>query len=219
MNSQTAYDRIVECAFMAGMRGDFPPTTAIEVAHVLVESGRINVFELTLNSTEALKSMQALKQLYGDSAVVGMGTVLDVDAAKRALDAGADFVVAPSFNPAVVEYALKQDVLVAPGIITPTEAVDAWSLGVKLLKIFPIGSLGVDYFKAVRAPLDHIKFMCNGGMNADNAVEFLKAGAVACGMANWLTGDGYMPLDMIARRAKLLRDGVSALRSHQHGKV
>jgi 2-dehydro-3-deoxyphosphogluconate aldolase/(4S)-4-hydroxy-2-oxoglutarate aldolase len=219
MNSQAAYDRIVETAFMAGMRGDFPPTTAVEVAHVLVESGGINVFELTLNSTRAIESMQAIKQLYGDRAVVGMGTVLDVDSARRVLDAGADFIVSPAFNPAVVEAALKRDILVAPGVITPTEAVNAWQMGVKLIKIFPIGTMGLEYFKAIRGPLDQIKFLCNGGMNDTNAVEFLKAGAVACGMAGWLTGDGHMALDVIARRAKLLRDKANALRTQQRERV
>ncbi len=213
MNSQTAYERIVDCAFMAGMRGDFTPTPAIEVAHVLVESGRINVFELTMNSPQALESMQAIKHIYGDEAVVGMGTVLDVDMARQALDAGADFVVAPSFSRAVVEYVMQRDILVAPGIMTPTEAVDAWSMGVKLLKLFPIGPLGLDYFKAIRGPLDHIKFMCNGGTDDSNSIDFLKAGAVACGMAGWLTGNGHTPLDVIARRAKLLRAGVTALRT------
>lgn len=215
MNSQQAYDRVVECAFMAGMRGDFPPTTAVEVAHTLVESGRINVFELTLNSPRAIEAMGAIKAVYGDNAVVGMGTVLDVEAARRVLDAGADFIVSPAFNPAVVELVMKHDILVAPGVITPTEAITAWQMGVKLIKIFPIGTLGVDYFKAIRGPLDEIKFICNGGMNDANAVEFLKAGAVACGMAAWLTGDGHMALDVIARRAKLLRDGVNALRGQR----
>ncbi|MBN8637013.1 MAG: bifunctional 4-hydroxy-2-oxoglutarate aldolase/2-dehydro-3-deoxy-phosphogluconate aldolase [Anaerolineae bacterium] len=213
MNSQTAYDRIAECAFMAGMRGSFVPTTAVEVAHVLVESGRINVFELTMNSPQAIEAMQAIKHIYGDNAVVGMGTVLDVEMARQVLDAGADFVVAPSFSRAVVEYVLQHDILVVPGVMTPTEAVDAWSTGVKLLKLFPSGPLGLDYFKALRGPLDHINFMCNGGTDDTNSFDFLKAGAVACGMAGWLTGNGSTPLDVIARRAKLLRDGVTALRT------
>ncbi|MBE2266932.1 MAG: bifunctional 4-hydroxy-2-oxoglutarate aldolase/2-dehydro-3-deoxy-phosphogluconate aldolase [Anaerolinea sp.] len=219
MDSQTAYDHIIRGALMAGMRGHFPPATAIEVAHVLLENGRINVFEMTMNSVDALEAMQAVKQVYGDSAVVGMGTVLDVEMARRALDAGADFVVAPSFNRAVCDLVHAAGVLMIPGVITPTEAVDAWATGAKLIKIFPIGNLGVDYFKTVRGPLDHIKFMCNGGMNEVNAAEFLKAGAVACGMANWLTGDGHMALDLIARRARVLRDNVDAARSGQRDRT
>src|SRR5690606_12322370 len=106
-------------------------------------------------------------------------------------------------------------VMVAPGVITPTEAVDAWSMGVKMLKIFPIGALGVEYFKAVRGPLDHIPFCCNGAMDDSNVGAFIKAGAVACGVGGWLTGDGTMPLEATARRAQTLRDIVDAARSNQ----
>jgi 2-dehydro-3-deoxyphosphogluconate aldolase / (4S)-4-hydroxy-2-oxoglutarate aldolase len=144
--------------------------------------------------------------------------VLDAETAQRALDAGADFVVAPSFNREMVDTVHRAGVLAIPGVITPTEAVDAWATGAKLIKIFPIGALGVDYFKAVRGPLDHIAFCCNGGMDDTNVGGFIKAGAAACGMAGWLTGDGTMPLETIARRAQTLRDIVDAARSGERVK-
>ena len=215
MDTQAAYNMIEAGGLMAGMRGNFPPATALEVTRVLSERGRINVFEFTMNSVQAIEAMQATKQAYGGDALVGMGTVLDEETAQRVIDAGADFVVAPSFNRAVVERVHAAGMLMIPGVITPTEAVDAWAMGAKILKIFPIGNLGVDYFKSVRAPLSHIKFMANGGMSEMNAGEFIKAGAVACGMANWLTGDGAMPLDLIGQRAQLLRNIVDAARSGQ----
>jgi len=213
MNAQTAYEFVERGAMMAGMRGAlFTPDVALKVAGVLVDAG-INVFEMTMNSAQPIKVMQAVKREFGPDACVGMGTVLDVQTARQALDAGADFVVSPAFQPEVVQVVLDADVLVAPGVITPSECVAAWGMGVKLLKIFPIGSLGVEYFKTIRGPLDHMKFMCNGGMNADNAREFLKAGAVACGMAAWLTGDGATPLETIRQRARLLRQAVEEARS------
>jgi 2-dehydro-3-deoxyphosphogluconate aldolase/(4S)-4-hydroxy-2-oxoglutarate aldolase len=215
MDIQAAYNMIATGGLMAGMRGNFPPATALDVTRVLIERGRINVFEFTMNSVQAIEAMQATKREYGDDALVGMGTVLDDETAKRVIDAGADFVVAPSFNRAVVERVHAAGLLMIPGVITPTEAVDAWAMGAKLLKIFPIGNLGVDYFKSLRAPLDHINFMANGGMHERNAGEFIKAGAVACGMAAWLTGDGSMPLATIGERAQLLRSVVDAARSGQ----
>lgn len=214
MNAETAYQFIERGAIMSGMRGAFTPAVALEVTRVLIKEG-IDVFEFTTNSVQPYEAMQAVKKLFGEDACVGMGTVLDTDMAKRALDAGADFVVAPSFSPAVVELAKSQDILVIPGVMTPTECVDAWSLGVKLLKIFPVGNLGVDYFASVRGPLDHIKFICNGGMTGENAPQFIKAGAVAAGMAAWVTGDGTWPLDTIRQRAKIIRDGIDAVRSGQ----
>jgi 2-dehydro-3-deoxyphosphogluconate aldolase / (4S)-4-hydroxy-2-oxoglutarate aldolase len=218
MKTETAYSMIESSALMAGMRGDFPPAHALKVAAVLVEEG-INVFELTMNSAQAIEAMQAVKREFGADVCSGMGTVLDDVTARRVLDAGADFIVSPAFHPGVVLAAQAADVLVAPGVITPTECVNAWAMGVKLLKIFPIGPMGLDYFKAVRGPLDHIKFMCNGGTNDGNVGEFLKAGAVACGMANWLTGDGHMPLDTIRKRARTLRELVEAVRTGQKRQV
>jgi 2-dehydro-3-deoxyphosphogluconate aldolase/(4S)-4-hydroxy-2-oxoglutarate aldolase len=194
------------------MRGYFPPDNTLRVTGVLMREG-INVFELTMNSDRAIEAMQAAKREYGDAACVGMGTVLDAETARRVLDAGADFIVSPAFSPEVVRAAQAAGVLVAPGVITPTECVDAWAMGVKLLKIFPIGPLGLDYFKTIRGPLDHIKFMCNGGTNDVTVRQFMEAGAVACGMANWLTGDGHMPLETIGQRARLLRQVVAEVRS------
>lgn len=218
MNTEKAYGYVERGGLMAGLRGDFPPDNAMKVTRVLVEEG-INVFEFTMNSPQAIEAMQAAKREFGDDVCSGMGTVLDVETAKRVLDAGADFIVSPAFNPAVVEAAQAVDILIAPGVMTPTEIVDAWATGVKLLKIFPIGPLGLDYFKAVRGPLDHVKLMCNGGTNDKNVGEFMKAGAVACGMANWLTGDGHMPLETIRQRARILRDIVEEVRSGQSQKA
>jgi 2-dehydro-3-deoxyphosphogluconate aldolase/(4S)-4-hydroxy-2-oxoglutarate aldolase len=212
MNSEAAYAQIAKSGLMAGMRGSFPPDHALRTADVLMRAD-ITVFELTMNSVQPIDAMQALKREYGDAAVVGMGTVLNAESARRALDAGADFVVAPSFDPGMISAAQSIDTLAIPGVMTPTEIVDAWNTGAKLLKIFPIGDLGVDYFKTVRGPLDQVHFICNGGMTDHNVGAFLAAGAVACGMAGWLTGDGSMELDVIARRAALLRDIVTRARA------
>jgi 2-dehydro-3-deoxyphosphogluconate aldolase / (4S)-4-hydroxy-2-oxoglutarate aldolase len=211
MRSQQAYDVLASSGVMAGMRGQFTPDVALRVTAVLVEEG-INVFEFTMNSTSPVEAMQAVKREFGDDVCSGMGTVLDMDTARRVLDAGADFVVSPAFQADIVQVVLREDVLVAPGVMTPSEAVHAWSLGVRLLKLFPIGTLGVEHFKALFGPLNHMKFLCNGGINAENTREFLQAGAVACGPAAWLTGDGTTSLDTIRQRARLMREAVEAAR-------
>ena len=189
MNAENALRAITSSGIVAGMRGNFPPDIALATSHTLMDEG-INCFELLMNSQQPIEAMQALKAEYGDDACVGMGTVLSADAANQALDAGADFIVSPAFQPEVVAAAQARDVLVAPGVATPTEAVAAWELGVPLLKLFPIGALGVDYFAAIFGPLAHMRFMCNGAMNDQNARELMQAGAVAVGMGGWLVGDG-----------------------------
>jgi 2-dehydro-3-deoxyphosphogluconate aldolase/(4S)-4-hydroxy-2-oxoglutarate aldolase len=211
MTPQQAYDFLLRTSIMAGTRGNFPPSVALPMVEVLLDEG-INVFEFTMNSVQPIEAMQAVKKRFGGQVMAGMGTVLDVETAKRVIDAGADFVVSPAFQPAVVEEVLKHDVFMAPGVITPTECVNAWAMGVRMLKIFPIGTLGIEYFKAVTGPLGHMKFMCNGGMSAENGQQFLQAGAVALGMAAWLTGDGTWTESRLRSRAHLLRNAVAAAR-------
>ena len=174
----------------------------------------IRCFELLMNSEAPIAAMRALKAEYGDDACVGMGTVLDVDSANAVVDAGADFVVSPAFQPDVVSAVMARDVLMGPGVATASEAVAAWDMGVPLLKIFPIGALGIDYFRAIFAPLSHMTFMCNGAIDDQNAREFMLAGAAACGMAGWLVGDGSWSKSQLRSRARIL---VNAVRSARAG--
>lgn len=211
-HSQAVYARIEETGIVAGMRGAFGPAVAVEVASTLFGEG-ISVFELTLNSEAPVAAMQAVKAKLGDAAFVGMGTVLSVDDARRVMDAGADFVVSPAFQPAVVRAVQDAGLLMAPGVTTPTEAVAAWEMGVPILKFFPVGALGIDYFKAVYGPLNHMKFMCNGAMNQENARAFIAAGATAAGMGGWLTGNGATPQESIRARAKTLVAAVQAAKT------
>jgi len=211
MTAQQAYDLVETSGIVAGFRGAFVPDIAVKSCGILLEEG-INCFELTMNSVEPIAAMQAVKAEFGDDACVGMGTVLDVETAKRVLGAGADFVVSPAFQPDVVQYIVEQDVLMAPGVTTPSEAVAAWDMGVKLLKLFPIGALGITYFKAMFGPLGHMKFMCNGGMNDENAREFIQSGAIAAGMAGWLTGDATWTDSKLRSRARILVNAVESAR-------
>lgn len=215
MGAQATLDKMETQGIIAGMRGAFPPAEALRVAKVMTQYG-INGFELTMNSEQPIEAMQAIKREYGDDVCVGMGTIFDIETAKRVLDAGADFVVSPAFQPKIVEVVMSADVLMAPGVITPTEAVTAWGMGVKLLKLFPIGVLGVEYFKNIFAPLNHMKFMCNGAVDADNIHQLIKAGAVMAGMGGWLTGGGKALSDeMLHHRAELIRNAVDSAKSGQ----
>lgn len=214
MQAQAVYNLIEETGVVAVMRGAFPPKVALQVCETLIGEG-IKSFEFTMNSEQPIEAMQAVKKAFGADASVGMGTVLDVESAQRVIDADADFVVSPAFQPDVVAHVLKQDVFMAPGVITPSEALAAWNMGVKLLKIFPIGALGVDYFKAVFGPFNHMKFMCNGAVNAENIREFMQAGAIAGGMGSWLTGDGTWPESKIRSRARVLLNSIAVARGER----
>ena len=146
MHSTDALNRIKSTGIVACMRGAFPPDVALRVSEVLMHEG-ITVFELLMNSEQPIAAMQALKAGYGDDACVGMGTVLDVDSAHAVLEAGADFVVSPAFQPDVVSTVMERGVLVGPGVATPSEAVAAWDMGVEADQGFSYRRAGYRLFR------------------------------------------------------------------------
>ena len=197
MDAWQALDRIRGCGIIAVLRGDFPPQKAIAVADVLLEAGITSV-ELTYNSPDWREALPAVRDAFGDRLLVGMGTVLNHVQVREALAQGAQFLVSPALDPASVSTAHAAGVLMAPGAATPTEAVQAAALGCQLVKFFPAGVLGVDYFRTMRGPLSDINFSCNGHMHLGNIADFLRAGAAVCGVAgDGLAGNGSRPLSEI----------------------
>lgn len=125
--------------------------------------------------------------------LVGAGTVRTVEQAKAAVTAGAQFLVSPGLNPAVVKWARAKDMLHVPGVFTPTEAETAVVAGCRLLKLFPAGIVGPAYLKALRAPLDDVEFVPTGGITVDNLAQYVRAGAVAVGVGgNFISGQASM---------------------------
>jgi 2-dehydro-3-deoxyphosphogluconate aldolase/(4S)-4-hydroxy-2-oxoglutarate aldolase len=118
--------------------------------------------------------------------VLGAGTVLDAETARRVIDAGARFVVAPTFDPDTIRACHERDIPAMPGCFSPTEIFRAWQLGADIVKVFPATGLGPGYIKDVRAPLPQIKLMPTGGVTPENAGEWIKAGAVAVGIGSAL---------------------------------
>ncbi len=194
MNPVHAIERIERTAIIAVLRGDFPPGKAVAVCEVLLEAG-LDIVELTYNSPDWREALPAVREAFGERMMVGMGTVLNPAQVLEAIDGGAQFCVAPSYDPASVSTAHAAGRLMAPGVGTPSEAVSAVAHGAKLVKFFPAGALGVPYFKAMRSALDHIPFCCNGNIHTGNIGDFLRAGAVACGVAgDGLAGNGSRSL-------------------------
>jgi 2-dehydro-3-deoxyphosphogluconate aldolase/(4S)-4-hydroxy-2-oxoglutarate aldolase len=128
--------------------------------------------------------------------LVGAGTVLDTDTARRCVDAGAGFLTAPSFNATIVEFAAKGNITVLPGALTPTEVVTAWSAGADFVKVFPCAQVGGDgYIKALNASLPQIPLIAAGGVNQQTAAKFILSGATAIGV-----GTELIPNEAIQRR-------------------
>ncbi|MFZ7942543.1 bifunctional 4-hydroxy-2-oxoglutarate aldolase/2-dehydro-3-deoxy-phosphogluconate aldolase [Neobacillus sp. 19] len=163
------------------------PTAKIHPAVQALHEGGVNILEVTMNSEGALDSIHQLRSTYDQEEIaIGAGTVLNLKMAKEAASAGAQFFISPNFDLQVVQYAVEHDIEVWPGVMTPTEIVNAWNAGAKAVKLFPAGFLGTDYIKDISAPLDSIPIMATGGINLENIQDYLKAGAAAVGLGSQL---------------------------------
>lgn len=162
---------------------DIPESAMLQTAHAL-EQGGIRFIEVTLNTKGSLRAINRLKEELGENLFIGAGTVLDLDMAKEAVAAGAEYLLSPNLDEEVIAYALDQHIQIFPGTLTPSEIVRAVKLGAEVVKIFPTGSLGMNYLKELQGPLSHIKMIAMGGVNTDNIRDFFKAGAFAVGMGS-----------------------------------
>lgn len=154
---------------------------AVEVARALVAGG-VNVLEFTLTGKGALEAIGAVRSELGAAACVGVGSVLHAEQAQAAIDAGAEFVVTPAVRKPVIAACVNRDTLVLSGGLTPTELLEAYEAGSALVKLFPAQAFGPRYLKDVLAPLPFLKLVPTGGVSAENARDYLAAGAVALGI-------------------------------------
>jgi 2-dehydro-3-deoxyphosphogluconate aldolase/(4S)-4-hydroxy-2-oxoglutarate aldolase len=152
---------------------------AFEVAKAIHDGG-ITVIEVTFSVPGALDVMKEVTQKFGKEVLLGAGTVLDPETARAALLSGAKFIVTPTLNLEVIRMAKRYSAVVIPGTLTPTEILTAWEAGADLVKVFPISQVGGPaYIRALKGPLPHIPLVPTGGVNLQNAGDFIKAGAAA----------------------------------------
>lgn len=190
-----------QAGLIAIFRGAFTREQLLELADALVAGG-VTALELTLNSADALSHLPRLKRHLGSRALVGAGTVRAASEVDAALDAGAAFLIAPTFDPASVTRAHARGALLLPGVFTASEAQAAWAAGCPLVKLFPADALGPSYLKALRAPLDDIGFVPTGGIQVDNLSAYVGAGAVAFGVGSALVAGPEQSPDDLSVRAR-----------------
>ncbi len=150
-----------------------------------IRRGGIRAVEITMTTPSATESITRMAAEKSAGNLVGAGTVLDVQTAERIIRAGADFIVSPITNAEIIAVCKKNDTFVAPGAFTPTEILSAWEKGADVVKVFPAGSVGPQYFRDLRGPLPQIRLMPTGGVTIENARDFIQSGAccVAIGTA------------------------------------
>lgn len=213
MRPEEMRERIVAAGVVATLRK--VPTHLVPDLLGALYDGGIRVAEITMESPGAAEMIAAAVGRDVPDFLMGAGTVTDMDRLGRALAAGARFIVSPVFQPRLVQACVERGVPVIPGAMTPTEILSAWEMGAAMVKVFPVGPLGTSYVKALRGPLDDIPLLVTGGVNAENAVSFLQAGADAVAVGTALATEQELAdraWDAVRERCSRL---VGAIRRHR----
>lgn len=179
----TVLDQIKQHRLVAILRG-CEPDHILPIAEALYAGG-IRLLEITLNSRDALKAIEAASTRLTDKLLIGAGTVLTPDEAEAAINAGARFILSPMLDLPTMEKTLGLGAVSIPGAFTATEILTAHRNGAGIVKVFP-ASVGPAYFRDLRGPLPQIPLMPTGGVNLENIRHFQKAGAAAYGIGSAL---------------------------------
>ena len=184
MNKTEMLEKVKELGLLAVIRGPSAELT-VQMVEALINGGVLGI-EITYSTPDAESVVKTLSEKFGDRIVLGMGTLTKTDQAESAKAAGANFLVSPICEPALVKSMVASGLLTMAGALTPTEVFQAYSLGTDVVKIFP-GSLGGPaYVKALKGPFPYIPMMPTGGVSASNAADWFKAGVVAVGAGSEL---------------------------------
>lgn len=171
-----------------------PEESFLSIAGALIDGG-VKYLEITMDAEEAPRLIRLAKQQFGKQASIGAGTVMSVEQAREAIEAGAKYLISPALVDEVLLYAVEQGIPMIPGVYTPSEMAHAYSLGAVGVKLFPAASLGSGFVKDVRGPLSHIPIIVTGGITEATARDYLDAGAIGVG-----AGSALLDKDLIAKQ-------------------
>ena len=183
---------------------------AVPLAKALIDGG-LPIAEITFRTDAAEASIKAVSEAFPDM-LVGAGTVLTIDQAKRAKEAGAKFIVSPGFNPKVVSWCLENDIIPTPGCTSPTEIEQALELGLKVVKFFPAEqSGGIAKIKALSAPYGNLKFIPTGGIDASNLLSYITNKKIlACG-GSFMVKEDYIENEQWDKITELTKEAVKTM--------
>ena len=182
-----------------------PHADAVAPAMRAAVEGGFRIVEFTLNTPNALEHIQAFSQ--NRDLLVGAGTVLSIDDAKAAMDAGARFLVSPVVDEEVIGFAVDNDLVVIPGCFTPTEMLRAHRAGAHIIKLFPGPADGPGFIKACKGPLPFLKIFPTAGVDVGNTKAHFDAGAFGVGYVGVL----FDPADMVAGNFDAIRERATAM--------
>lgn len=211
MDKSIVLKRILDCGVVAVVRAE-NSEQAVKIAEQCAKAG-IAAIEITYTVPGANEVIKELSKVYNDgSIIIGAGTVLDPETARSAILSGAQYIVSPCLNKATVELCNRYQVANMAGAMTIKEVVECMECGADIVKLFPGELFGPAFIKAVRGPLPHAKIMPTGGVNLENAADWIKAGAVAIGVGSSLTkgankGDYESVYDLGVKYVEAVRKG------------
>jgi len=212
---QVVHDLLDGCAIAVVRARD---ASLVERAAEALLEGGVRILEITMTVPGAIDVIHRCSTIPGT--LLGAGTVLTADDVKRCADAGAQFIVSPAFCPDVIDAAKRLDLVTVPGAMTPTEVLDGWRAGADFVKIFPASRLGPAFLSDVLAPFPTVRLAPTGGLTAENAADYLRAGASLLGFGSWLVNQSAMEAGdfaQIAQRARTLHDRITDFREARHG--
>ena len=193
-------DRLISSKVIAVLRAS-DVSALTRVCDVLVEEG-IASLELTLTTPGLLEALPEFVYRYAETADVGVGTILGESEAHQAMDSGAQYLVTPNMNLAVVRLAVERQIAVFPGGLSPTELAAGWDAGASAVKIFPAQTVGAAYLKHLRGPFPNLEAIPSGGVDLEATREWVQAGAVAVSVGGPLLGDSLKGGDLSALRER-----------------
>ncbi|OGN93657.1 MAG: 2-dehydro-3-deoxyphosphogluconate aldolase [Chloroflexi bacterium RBG_13_50_21] len=184
MSKAEMLEKVKELGLLAVIRGPSAELT-VKMVEALIEGGVLGI-EITYSTPNAEEVVRTLSRMYGNRIVLGMGTLTKPEQTLSAKEAGAHYLVSPVCEPNLVKSMVDSGLLTMAGALTPTEVLQAYNLGVDVVKIFP-GSLGGPaYVKALKGPFPYIPMMPTGGVSASNVAEWFATGVVAVGAGSEL---------------------------------
>ncbi|MGV9168997.1 MAG: bifunctional 4-hydroxy-2-oxoglutarate aldolase/2-dehydro-3-deoxy-phosphogluconate aldolase [Promethearchaeia archaeon] len=185
-NKQDALNLIHDTALIPIIRVE-SADTAFKVADSFLEGG-VNIIEVTFSVPGAAEVVEELTEEMGQDVLIGTGTVLDAQTARKAILAGSEFIVSPIYSKELIEISRRYAKVCIPGALTPTEILEAYTMGADAVKVFPNKNVGgPSYIRAVRAPLPQVPLVPTGGVNLENAGPLLEAGSFALGVGSAIT--------------------------------
>lgn len=180
-------------------------------------AGGISMMEITFDQSkpdawpDTCASIRSLSDEYAGRMLIGAGTVMSLEQLRMACDAGAKYIISPDVNVEIIRETKRRGLASFPGAFTPTECVTAYNAGADAVKLFPAGRLGADYIRALRAPLSHIPMLAVGGVNENNAGEFIKAGCAGLGVGGMLVNRELVVNGDFEKITALAREYVKAV--------